>query len=383
VDEAPQAAERLLKLMKNRKGVEPDSLSYHGVLDAWAHTGTEESLVRVKQIYQHMQGLYAEGKDIKPSIRTVNVMVHAHGRVAANFIANPNLYDPDKAFQAAEAAHDLLRQMRVKFEETNDPDFAPDVMTYTSVMDAFARCGTFKGTQRAGQLLAELKQQYQKTHNPRLRPNVRTYTSLISAWSRTNSPEAPMQAETLLKEMYDNPAIRPNSRTFTSVIQCWGKSRDSTKAKRALKILRDMKELYKKVGEEDIRPTIITYNSAITACAMVQGTPEQQTEALKISFAILKAIEADDYVQTNHITFSTLIKGVGYLMPAGDERNKVAKAVFDKARTAGLVDSFVVTNLRKAVDAKVMQEIFNGIAPDRNGDYDFTRIPADWSKNVK
>ena len=382
VDEAPQAAERVLKLMMDNERIEPDTLSYQGVLEAWAQSGKQDSLERVKQIYDHMHSLRDSGKNIKPSVRTANAIVHAHAKRAA---AITYQYDPasfEKAYKCAEDAHGILKEMKQRFAETNDPDDQPDVMTYTSVMDAYARVGNYKATQQAELLMRELKNEYEKTRNQKLRPNYRTYTSLVTAWSRTRSHESPGRVEQLLMEMGDDPVTMPNTRTYTSVIQCWAKSKDATKAKRALKILREMKDKFKETNNDEVRPNIITYNAAIDACARCQGNSEQQTEALKIAFAISKAIDADPFVQPNSTTFVTLLNVAAFLLPAGTERNSVASAVFEKAKKAGLVEASTIKSLRKAVDGEVFQQLLECVV-DRNGGADLSEIPAAWSKNVQ
>jgi hypothetical protein len=186
----------------------------------------------------------------------------------------------------------------------------------------------------------------------------------------------------LLNEMKENPATAPNARAYTSAIQCWGRSRDPLKAKRALKILRLMQTEHKKTGNDDVRPTVLSYNAAIDACARCQGKLEHQTEAIKIAFAVLKASEGDPYARPNHTTYATLLNAVAFLLPAGKERNQVASAVFDKARTGGLVEFNTVKNLRKSVDSQVMLQLMEGVT-DKNGNFDYADLPAAWSKNVK
>ena len=380
LDEAPEAAERLLKLMLEEDDVEPDTLSYHGVLDAWAKSGREESPEKVKQIFNHMEGLHDQGKGVKTTIRTVNSILNAYAKRASYFNTYSNR-DPVKAGQIAADALAFFEEIKKKSDESEDPEWKPDVATYTCIMDVCARVGSYKTTQRAEALLEELKQRFEATNNPRLRPNFRTYTALIMAWSRCRSDESPGRIEELLEEMNMNPATRANSRAYTSAIQCWGKSRDPLKAKRALKILRDMQTEHKKKGNDDVRPTILSYNAAIDACARCQGTMEQQTEAIKIAFAILKAIEVDDFVETNEVTYATLLRAVASLLPAGNERNQVASAVFEKARKNGLVEFNTITNLRKSVDAQVMLKLVGDIA-DKNGNFDYRDLPAAWTKNV-
>ena len=171
VADSPQAAERLLKIMLDSDEIQPDSISYGCVLEAWAQTGTEESLSKVKQIFDHMQSLYDDGKQIKPTIRNLNAIVFAHARIVSHFATSKGNHSA-KAMKYATAAQDLLDEMTEKFHETGDFDFAPDVTTYTSVIDAFARCGSYEATKQAEQLLDRLKHLYDKTKKPQLRPKL-------------------------------------------------------------------------------------------------------------------------------------------------------------------------------------------------------------------
>ena len=382
IEDAPQAAERLLKRLLANDDIEPDTLSYQGVMDAWAQSGSDEALAKVQQIYKHMERLHESGKGVKPSIRTVNSVLNAYSKRAASYTSNFRNMDNDKAAECAYKALDILREAQKKHAETGDPADMPDVLTYTTVMDAFSRCGMYKTTQEAENLLQELKQVSEKSKNKRLNPNYRTYTTLITAWSRTKSAESPERAEAILKQMGDDPMTRPNARTYTTLIQCYAKSRDGNKARKALEILRDMKEQYKESGNAEIRPTILTYNAAIDACARCQGNMEQQANSIKIAFAIMKAAEQDEHVQPNHLTYSTLIRATAHQLSSGPERSKVAAAVFTKAKEKGLVDFTTLKNLRKAVDISTMSKLCDGIA-DQNGAVDYKDIPTAWSKNVK
>lgn len=369
--------------MLDNESLEPDSFSYNGVLDAWANSGREEALEKVMQIFHHMEGLKDEGKDVKPSIRTVNAIMNAHAKLATKYTSPPRYQDKefDKATDCAVQAQKLLDDIKRKYEETGDEDWKPDVTTYSILMSVYSRCGSLDGTLKAEALLEELKAEFEKSGDGRSRPNYRTYTTLITSWSRTRSPESPARVEELLVEMGKNTATKPNSRAYTSAIQCWAKSRDPQKAKRVLKILLEMKELHKTSGNQDVRPTILTYNTAIDACARCQGSMEQQTEALKIAFAIFKSAKADPSVQVNQVTYSTVLKAVSLLLPSGAERNKVASVMFEKSKKAGVVEFATVKNLRKCVDHSVMLELMEGNA-DKNGNFNYGDLPGPWSRNV-
>ena len=332
-----------------------------------------------------MEGLHKDGKNVKPTIRTVNAILNTYAKLATKYVSPARYQDKqyEKAAECASKAQDFLNESKMKYEETSDADWRPDVTSYTILMDIYSKCGDYDATQKAEKLLQELKDAYADTKDPRIRPNFRTYTTLITAWARTWSPKSPGRVEELLKEMSQDESTKPNSRAYTSAIQCWAKSKEPLKAKRVLKLLMEMKDMHKKTGQDDIRPTILTYNSAIDACARCQGSMEQQTEALKIAFAIFKSAQADAAIRVNGTTFSTVLKAVGYLLPAGNERNQVASAIFEKAKNAGMVEVNGVKTLRKCVDHVVMVKLMEGTAVDQYGNFDYYNMPAAWTKNTK
>lgn len=255
-------------------------------------------------------------------------------------------------------------------------------------MECLARCGTLPAAEQAEELFTELKEYYRKTSNERFKPSVYTYTTMVKTWSRTFNIKAPERAEELLEELlHRTDGVKANSIVFTAVIQCWARSRDPNKAVRALKLLQRMKKIGEETGSPSIAPALMSYNSAIDTCARTRGSAEQQTAALKIAFAIFKAIEQQpehSVVQVNHVTFATLLNCVGFLLPPGDERNKIAQAVFEKAIKASQVDVTVIRSLQKACDASVLQALLSkGIPESKNGQYDYERIPLKWNRNVR
>lgn len=260
VDDAPQACERMLKRMLDHPTLEPDTISYNGVLDSWAYSKKQEGMERVLKIWRHMEQLYEDGNTrVKPNMRTTNSIITAYAKRVRELSGQ-------EAFGAAQAAHAVLLKMVKRFEQTQDPDYQVDVMTYTSVMDAYARCGSLEATQCAEELLTELKEYYKETGNTKLQPNSRTYTSLITAWAKTKSTKSPHRAEELLQEMQGGgDTTKPNTRSYTGALQAWARSRDPTKPQRALRLLKQMKQLSKN-GDQKVHPNLIAYNAGTCFC---------------------------------------------------------------------------------------------------------------------
>ena len=140
--------------------------------------------------------------------------------------------------------------------------------------------------------------------------------------------------------------------------------------------------MHKKSNDPGIKPTLFMYNAVITACAKCRGTPEQMNEALKIAFAVNKAITAAKYEQ-NHVTYVSLINATCKLVPPSPERNDIVKAVFEKAKKSGHVDKSVLKSVQAAADRDLFYELLStSMAFDQYGNVDFDDIPHEWSKKV-
>jgi plasmid stabilization system protein ParE len=172
----------------------------------------------------------------------------------------------------AKQAKEILDDVKAR-AAAGASELSPDVMTYSIVMDAFARVGSTEAASRAEELMKELKQAFKETGDYRKQPNFRTYTTLIGAWSRTPDKRAARRAEQLVQEMEDlytarmakgtkfaqgEETTKPNARTFTAVIHAISRSHDVDKSKRVLKILMKMRELAK--TDPDCAPLLNTYN---------------------------------------------------------------------------------------------------------------------------
>ena len=86
-----------------------------------------------------------------------------------------------------------------KFKEDGNENIRPNTITYSSVLDAHARQGDVNGANKVFKMMEE---DY-KSGNKKAKPNVQTRSILIDAWSKSENQGAPIEAESLLKEMID------------------------------------------------------------------------------------------------------------------------------------------------------------------------------------
>jgi len=307
-------------------------------------------------------------------------------------------------------------------------------MTYTTVMDCWSRVRSTPTVSPVREVEALLTQMQRRAaqissseQRDRVSPNIYTYTTILKTWARS-APPAVEKSEALLEQLlaaweddgsgistatnndkmpppptnpkYNNnkkqkPMLRPpftvvvnrggsrvraNAVACTAVLQAYARMRDPGQATRALKLLQRMRSMAERFP--GVAPNLISYNAALDVCARTPGNAIEQTAALKIAFAIFQTIQQQQPKMTaNHVTFGTLLNAVSCLMPPSEDRNKVAEAVFTKAKAAGQVDSTVLKNLKRACDAQVfqdlLQELHNGKFVDVN-----LPLPVHWCRNV-
>ena len=109
---------------------------------------------RALRIWRHMEALSEQGNTrVKPTVRTVNSIITAYAKRIRNL-------NGDEALEAAQAGHGLLTEMVQRYKRTCHVDDQVDVMTYTIVMDAYARCTSLEAAQSAKGVLEELKEAY-------------------------------------------------------------------------------------------------------------------------------------------------------------------------------------------------------------------------------
>ena len=87
----------------------------------------------------------------------------------------------------------------------------------------------------------------------------------INAWANSKDPKAGMRAEAILQRMekqykMGNEDVKPDTITYNTAITAWANSEPNA-GMRAEAILQRMEEQYK-MGNEDVKPNTITYNSA-------------------------------------------------------------------------------------------------------------------------
>lgn len=373
------------------KRARPDAITYSIVMESIGNSRDYGTMSMVEELLGELEAEYekTQDPDLKPVTRVANSAINSFLR---NSSGNRGKTSSNKAWLSAKKVHEILNSLNKKWKKTGDSSYQPDITTITMVIDAYARCTDVAATERGEFLFEKIHRDWEQSGDSKLKPSSKTFTVMINSWAKSWDQRAPSKVEKLLElmeEMYaddvkagngETSTVKPSIRTYTAAMGAWTRSRDNTKSQRTLKILKKVSDMYKETGDEAIKPTLFTYNIAIDSCARSGGNPEESAQALKIAFAVNKAISAAK-LEPNHITYSTLLKAAGKLLPAGDQRNEICKAVFGKCVAKGYVDTNVLKALEQASDRDVYYDLIGEMA-DRNGHVHFDKIPKEWCKNV-
>jgi pentatricopeptide repeat protein len=216
----------------------------------------------------------------------------------------------------------------------------PNVRSYSTVMDAYARLGTSDGCDACLDLLAELEEAHRETGDPAYRPNAVAYNTCLSALARARRPEAcwdlflgmpvdpdiisvnvvlhsvarsgwsdagdraqaimdnfttaataavaanetktqenlPHDGDASMASPVSSPALRSNARTFSTCMDAWSRC---GRPDRALGLLDRLLELHDATGDERYRPNCVPFATVIHAYS-VSGDADRTSRAAEV-----------------------------------------------------------------------------------------------------
>ena len=193
---------------------------------------------------------------------------------------------------SAQKAEDLLRDTLRNIQMGLELEIQPNVVTFTAVINAWARSRRHDAAERAeailqwmlelssatkmipsNESLSVVDDEVNLTDFLVIKPNCIAFNAAITAWIRSPSKGSHNHAERLMNQLWDlymasnqDPELKPNARTFNSVINAIARSREPNCGDRAATLLQRMEDLYT-AGDEEMEPEARTFGAIINAYA--------------------------------------------------------------------------------------------------------------------
>jgi pentatricopeptide repeat protein len=334
---APERAEALLQAMtSSSSSVTPTDRSYNTVIAAYSRAGDAH---KAEKLLKKMIEAYQGGNvNVKPDVRTFSSVLAAYVRLATSIATGTE--NPRERVKAtmdiAERAESLLRRMQ-ELHQSGQFDFPPNFRTYSSVIACWAQASSRKHqntansvspADRAESLLREMKQH----DDPTVQPDVVTYTNVLNAFARTGHPD---RAENLLEEMLTDCAsghchsVQPNVQSFTCVITGYSNRSAPDAARRAEHLLTRMKALYESGKFDTCKPNVVAY-TAVLNCFANLASPTR-TKFADQAQAMLESMKAsgDPDVFPNAISYGATIKAHAHAGQAAEAEKLLEEMIHE------------------------------------------------------
>lgn len=324
---AAEAAEDLLREMMESEYLQPDTISYNTVIDAWSNLAEPD---RAEYWLQQLlapsssSSLRKTGNRVRPDVYSFTTVIQAWAvtggpkaclrawELLQDMLREDNDAQPREVLQL-QGPNKLLRDMLDDGAQPRDvPQLRPNKVTYTVVMHALCRNGELTKAQSMLENMLE-----QADRRPETRPDVVTFSVLLDGWAAVacDHPEEALRAVgTLLRRMNELaeewPDTAPTAQTYTSVLSAMARSRQYQAPDQALDVLQTM-------SHAGIEPTVIHYNAALDCCAK-----SPRADKVDVAVDIWKTMR-EAGVECDGITWNSLlsVSASAFGAPANRQRS--------------------------------------------------------------
>jgi len=280
----PEAVEKILiefEELPTSLGVRPTRIDYNIAIDSWAKSTHPKGTERALALFERMLELSESGNnpDASPDKITYTGLIDAFAR------------NPNTGPEGLDQAEYLLQHA----ESGKNPEVKPDATMYHNYMSALLKRLTKQNKNygrsdiaiRIEQLMHRMRNKSRRLtgseasrwHSPR------TYGTAIFAWSKTKSPESTERGLQIFRELKQeckrDSTFRPDQFIYHAVLACLGERNSTTKNNHqaAVRAISKAREIISEMEQGGIPLTIDTMNlylKVLIAGGMAEGVEEAE-----------------------------------------------------------------------------------------------------------
>lgn len=239
----------------------PDALTFGAIINAYANSLEAGSSDKAAQLLMHMESLYSMGfEQAKPTTFVYNACMNAFAKDPLICVMNEESGSNSTtiAFNRAEKAEQLLTSMEKRYNDEKDWRIKPDIISYSTVINAHANSGTTNAGMNADGILRRMLHRY-LMGDTKCRPNAIVFTAAIKAHS-TSINATLSSGDTTTED--DDEASNKLQKQQQQV---------KASAKRCEDLLQELCLLYQLPGNDrSLKPTSVTFELVIGALTLAE-----------------------------------------------------------------------------------------------------------------
>lgn len=140
-----------------------------------------------------------------------------------------------------------------------------------------------------------------------------------------------------------------------------------------------MESLYE-AGNPKLRPTVVSYNAVMNACAYTSNSDlQEQNRAIEIAHKMLRKLENSEYGDPDQVTYGTFLKVCANQMSDCSSRRQIVDSIFKKCCMDGQVGNLVLQQIRATSDEEQYQKL---VGRSIHEDVRMEDLPSEWWCNV-
>jgi len=311
--------------------LKPDVITYNAAVAAWSKSREEAAVYRAEDIVRRMEahhGSFGDNfLDVKPDLYTYNSLIFSWLR--------SNL-----GVESAEKAEAILKQLIEKYNN-GEEEYLPSQKTFCSVINAWGKCGSERVSVKKAVDLLRLMEGMNEEGVKSLKPDVITYTSVIDAIARSRMPEGSEMSLNMLHKMErmyaaGDDSMKPNVKSYSCVLQSLIHSNIPDRHIKAREILEGMEEI-------GVEPNAFTYNYVINCSTRIQGDDKTKMEGFKVALNAFTSLRKSSH-ETDCFTYAFFLKACA-LLPETSTKSQIVRNTFYECRKEGKVNNEVIKRL--------------------------------------